>query len=268
MNNFAPIGVFDSGIGGLSVTKEIISLLPNENLIYIADSGFAPYGNKPVSYIRQRCDLLTHFLLERGAKALVVACNTATAAAITEIRQLTSLPVIGMEPGVKPAIAATRNGVVGVLATQNTVLSNQFTQLVQRYGADVKVLSQPCPGLVDEIESGGFSTPHLRQLVQQYVTPLIDAGADTIVLGCTHYPLIKDLIAEFAGPGVTLIDTGPAVANQLRRRLQEAGLLNTRVDNGGIDYWTSGDDERFNNLLTTVMGRHQFPQSLPENCRQ
>lgn len=264
MNPLGPIGIFDSGIGGLSVTREIQHLLPYENLLYIADSAFAPYGNKPLEWILQRCHSLTQFLADQNAKAVVVACNTATAAAIGELRQHFSLPVIAMEPGVKPAIAATRSGVVGVLATENTLLSKQFTTLLHRYAEDVKVVSQPCPGLVEQVEAGEFDNPVTRQLIRRYVEPLLQANADTIVLGCTHYPLLAKQIADIIGPGITFIETGQAVARQLARKLTESQLQTTSNKPGTVHYWTSGNVDHIGAVISTIMGTTIRVEALPE----
>lgn len=229
----SPIGVFDSGIGGVSVLKHIRECLPREAVLYCADSGYAPYGNKSPEFIRERSLQLARFLAEQGAKAIVVACNTATAAAIATLRNHFSLPVIGMEPAVKPAAAATRSGVVGVLATSGTLKSAQFAALLESYGKNVEVVTQACHGLVECVERGELESAATRALVAEYVQPLLAAGADTIVLGCTHYPFLRSLIEAEAGPSVTLIDTGEAVARQVERRLREAGLLNDET----------GDDE-------------------------
>lgn len=221
----AAIGVLDSGVGGLSVLRHIREQLPAESLLYFADSAHAPYGSKPAAYIVERSRVISRFLLERGAKAIVVACNTATAAAISTLRQELTVPIIGMEPAVKPAAAATRSGVVGVLATTGTLQSAQFAALLEHYGQHIQVVTQACVGLVECIERGELETQATRSLVGQYLQPLLDAGADTVVLGCTHYPFVKDLIADLAGPQVALIDTGAAVARQLAKRLQQNALL-------------------------------------------
>lgn len=225
MDPSAPVGVFDSGVGGISVLKHLRNRLPQEHLLFCADSHHAPYGNKTPEFIRQRAEYLANFLIAQGAKALVVACNTATAAAIEFLRQRYTLPIIGMEPAVKPAAAASHAGVIGVLATSGTLQSAQFAALLETYGQGVKVVTQACHGLVEAIESGDLNTPVVRGLVGQYVQPLLAEGADTIVLGCTHYPFIRSLIQEEAGADVTLIDTGEAVARQLEHRLKMAELL-------------------------------------------
>ncbi len=217
----APIGVFDSGVGGLSVLREIRRLLPSESLIYVADSGHCPYGGKSYAEIRARASAITGFLSEQGAKAVVVACNTATAAAIDSLRATFSgVPIVGMEPAIKPAAAATRSGVVGVLATGATLGGERFASLAERLSAGsdgIEFLTQPCPGLVEQVEPGDLDGPLTRDLLAQYVRPLLARGADTLVLGCTHYPFLRHTLADLVGPEVALIDTGAAVARQVAR---------------------------------------------------
>ncbi|MYM32080.1 glutamate racemase [Duganella sp. CY15W] len=228
----APIGVYDSGVGGLSVLRHIRAQYPNEHLIYFADSGHAPYGDKTEDYVVARALIVTDFLLKQGMKALVVACNTATVAAIKAVRaKHPELPVVGVEPGLKPAAAITRSRKVGVLATARTLKGEKFLQLREQIAAatQTEFLLQPAVGLVDQIELGDLHTPAIAALLDKYVTPLLDQGADTLVLGCTHYPFVQDgierVIRDHASSGVTLIDTGDAVARQLGRLLEAAGLL-------------------------------------------
>lgn len=239
--NDAPIGIFDSGVGGLSVLRHIQEELPHENLLYVADSAHAPYGGKSPREIQARSTALTEFLVGRGAKAIVVACNTATAAAIGLLRERYPLPVIGMEPAVKPAVTATRSGVVGVLATTGTLKSAQFAALLESYGKNVRVVTQGCPGLVECVERGELDTSETRELLSHYIEPLLAEGADTLVLGCTHYPFLKPLIEELVDGRVALIDTGAAVARQVRRRIEEAGLASSGLTSGQVWLWTSGD---------------------------
>jgi glutamate racemase len=234
-----PIGVFDSGVGGLSVLRCIREELPHENLIYIADSGHAPYGDKPQEYIEQRSITLAGFLLEHRAKAIVVACNTATAAAIATLRASFSLPIIGLEPGLKPALTLTRAGVVGILATRMTLGSRKFEDLVNRFGRNCKLVVQECPGLVEQVEQMDLTGRKTRQLLENYVSALLDHGADTIVLGCTHYPFLTPLIQEIAGPDVSIVDTGAAVAKEVSRRLREAHLLSDYAGSGYAMFWTT-----------------------------
>lgn len=226
MDAQSPIGIFDSGLGGLSVAREIHNLLPGEDLLYIADSAWCPYGGRQHDEIRARAHFLTESLLSAGAKLIVVACNTATIAAVESLRATYPIGFVGMEPAVKPAVAATRGGVVGVLATGAALSGEKFHQLVARHAGGVRVITQPCPGLVEQVETGDLDGEQTRALVRQYALPLLEAGADTLVLGCTHYPLLRPLIQSVVGPEVQLIDTGAAVARQVARMLQKDGLAN------------------------------------------
>ena len=247
MSNTAPIGIFDSGIGGLSVLRHVRTLLPNEELLYFADSGFAPYGEKPESVIVERALGIAAFLLRFNIKAMVVACNTATAAAIAALRErYPELQVVGVEPGLKPAAALTRSGVVGVLATAGTLASDKFQKLQQQISAatGVTFITQACNGLADQIEKGELRSRDTAALVQRYVAPLLDQKADTLVLGCTHYPFVEPLITKVAASAdgsVQLVDTGEPVARQLERLLNQHGLL--RADTppqGTLSAYTTG----------------------------
>lgn len=234
-----PIGVFDSGIGGLSVLQEIQKLLPHEHLIYVADAAHAPYGDKPLSFIEERCLILSDFFVHQNVKAIVVACNTASSAALKTLRARYTLPIIGMEPAVKPAVLQTKTGVIGVMATTRTLNSEKFSYLVERFGTNVKVATQACPGLVEKIEAGELSTPETKDLVEKYVRPLVAQGADHIVLGCTHYPFIADLIAKIAGRSVTIIDPSPAVAREVMRQLEIRNALSLASKGGHVDFLTT-----------------------------
>ncbi len=240
MGDDGAIGVFDSGIGGISVLREIRIILPHEDLLYAADSGYCPYGSKPESYIRDRSLRISQWLLEQGAKCVVIACNTATAAAASTLRAVFDAPIVAMEPAIKPAVAATRSGVVGVLATAGTARSERLTSLIERFGRGVQILTQPCPGLVEQVEAGDLEGPATRELVERYVEPLLKRGADTLVLGCTHYPFLRPLLADVAGADVALIETGAAVARRTAQVLGERGLLHDR-GTGAERFWSSGD---------------------------
>ena len=245
----APIGVFDSGVGGLSVLGEIQRLLPNESLLYVADCGNVPYGEKTPEFIRQRCSVIAGFFRQQGAKALVLACNTATVAGVADLRlDYPQWPIVGMEPAVKPAAAATRSGVVGVLATTGTLQSAKFAALLDRFATDVRVITQPCPGLVELIENGDLQSAVLRQLLERYVQPLIAAGCDTIILGCTHYPFLRPMLREMLADDISLIDTGAAVARQLQRLLAARELL-AKGPARDAQFWSSADPEHFRNIL-------------------
>ena len=248
----APIGVFDSGIGGLTVLDEIQQLLPHESLLYVADGGHIPYGEKTPAFILERSRRVAEFFREQGAKAFVIACNTATVAAVADLRQdYPDWPLVGMEPAVKPAAAATRSGVVGVLATTGTLQSAKFAALLDRFATDVRVITQPCPGLVELIESGDLNSPELRQMLHGYVEPLLSAGCDTIILGCTHYPFLKPLLAQMLPPRIILIDTGAAVARQLNRLLGERALLATGNPEPA-QFWTRGHVDHLRKILPTL----------------
>jgi glutamate racemase len=240
----SPIGVFDSGLGGLSVLREIRRILPCEDLIYVADSGYAPYGERPRDYIDRRTHAMVDFLVSEGVKAVVVACNTATSVSVDGLRARLELPIVAIEPAIKPAAAHTQSGVVGVLATTQTLAGSKFAHLVAEHARDVQVLSQPCPGLVERVEAGDLWSEETRALVERYVPPLITRGADTLVLGCTHYPFVRALVEEVAGPSVTVIDSAAPVAQQLRRRLADGGLLRNGTEPGRWWLFTTGLPER------------------------
>lgn len=250
-----PIGVFDSGLGGLTVLREIRRLLPNEDLLYVADSAHAPYGEQSAAFIAARTLAITEFLLERGAKAIVVACNTATGAAAQLLRDRYPLPVIAMEPAVKPALARTRSGVVAVLATRQTLASPRFAALLRRLETQVELVLQPCPGLVECVEAGDLNGERTRALVREYLEPVLARGADTLVLGCTHYPWLTPLIQELAGAEVQILDSGGAVARQVQRRLSEAELLAPAERVGCEQFWTSASPSRMQPLLARLWGR-------------
>jgi glutamate racemase len=219
------IGIYDSGLGGLSVLRAVQSRLPQYRLAYLADSAYCPYGPRPMAEVRERALVCAGYLVEQGAKMVVVACNTASAAALELLRAKLPVPIVGMEPGVKPAIAATRTRRVGVLATGGTLMSNRYTLLVQRFAGNVEVFPVACPELVEQVEAGELDTPYTRALVAGYLDPLLTHDIDTVVLGCTHFHFLASLIAELAGPGVTIIDTAPAVARQVAYVASTAGIV-------------------------------------------
>jgi glutamate racemase len=266
-----PIGVFDSGVGGLSVLREIRRELPGEHLLYVADSGHAPYGDKPAELIEARAVAIIEFLISQRAKAIVVACNTATGVAIRMLRARFSLPIIAMEPAVKPAAAHTRSGVVGVLATSRTIASDNFARLHERFGTEVKILMQACPGLVEQVEAGDLQGARTRALIERYVAPLVVQGADTIVLGCTHYPFLAALIREIAGPGVAIIDPSAAIARELRRRLAAAQLLSTGSRGGTEQFWTSSTPDASRPVIAQLwqvgIAVHHMPDSPTAGSR-
>ena len=258
-----PVGVFDSGVGGLTVLREIRRELPAEHLLYIADSAHAPYGDMPRDRIEARSVAITEFLIGQGAKSIVIACNTATGAAAAVLRARFDLPIVAMEPAVKPAVGLTRSGVVGVLATSQTLASDKFETLRGRFDGRARVLVQPCPGLVERIEIGDLDGDSTRAMLADFVLPLIERGADTLVLGCTHYPLLRPLIQEIAGPGVTITDAGAAVARQLRHRLLQDRLLSERERGGEARFWSSGEPDRAAAVIGTLWEQQVAIQRLP-----
>jgi glutamate racemase len=263
-----PIGVFDSGVGGLSVLRAIRAELPAEHVLYVADSGYAPYGDRPREFIQARSAAILEFLLEREAKAIVVACNTATGVAVDDLRARFALPIVAMEPAVKPAVTRTRTGVVGVLATTRTLSSPRFLGLVDRHGAGIEVLIQPCPRLVEQVERGAVSHPATRRLVEEYVTPLLAKGADTLVLGCTHFPFLRPLIEEVAGADISIIDPAVPVARELRRRLEQHQLLRAGGDRGTEQFWTSGPLPSAVAVVTQLWNAGANIQQLPVSLRE
>ena len=249
-----PVGVFDSGIGGLSVLHALRAELPYEHFLYVGDSGFAPYGDRSPEFVAERAVTLTEFLIDQDAKAVVVGCNTATAVAVESLRSRFAIPIVAIAPAVKPAASRTRSRGVGVLATTGTLSSPNMGKLLASYGADVEFVIQPCPGLADQVEKGELASNSTRALVERYVRPMIDKGADIIVLGCTHYPFVRPVIQDVAGPGVEVIDPATAVARELRRRLQNAGLLSDFTGVGTERFWTTGTVEVVGPIVRQLWG--------------
>ena len=263
-NPAGPVGIFDSGIGGLSILREIRKLMPYEDLCYVADSAWMPYGEKPPAVVRDRSLKIARFLLEKqGCKAIVVACNTATGLAVDLLREKLDVPVIAIEPAIKPAAECTRSGVIGVMATPGTLSGEKFGSLKNRFTDDKHIISLPCPGLAREIEKGELRSIRLRKLLTRFIQPFIEKGADVIVLGCTHYPLVKPLIQEIAGPGIQLIDSGEAVARQLHRKLEESGLRSPSTREGHQRFWCSGKAAACAYSLEILSGNTLHIEELP-----
>lgn len=245
------IGIFDSGTGGLSVFREIYRLLPDERYIYYSDNANCPYGEKSREYIIDRARAITLFLIGQGAEIVVVACNTATAAAISTLREEFPICFIGMEPAVKPAAQATATGVVGVLATAGTLKATKYIDTREKWAHDVKIVEHIGKGFVELVENGTVIGEEAEAVVEKSIRPLIDAGADTIVLGCTHYPFLSDTIRKVAGKPINLIDPAPAVAKHLLDIMQENGLIHKEGFN--MDLHSSGDisilEKTYKNLI-------------------
>lgn len=250
----APIGVFDSGVGGLSVLTSLRQALPQEDFLYLADSAHAPYGEKSPDYIRARCFALCDFLLRQGVKAIVIACNTATAVALPTLRAHYAVPIIALEPAVKPAVSASRRHEVGVLATARTLESQHFLDLAARFAGQAHIIPQPCPRLVALLEAGEEHSPAMQKAVHDYVVPLLAAGADALVLGCTHFVFLRDQIAATAGEAVTLHDSGAGVARVLQRRLEVQQSLRPRHEAGLLRFLSSAATERMQALMVRLWG--------------
>lgn len=249
-----PIAVFDSGLGGLTVLRALRDRLPQEDFFYFADTRFLPYGDRPEVFLKERGVQIAEGLVRRGVKALVIACNTATAAAAEAIRAAVDLPVVALEPGVKPAVGLTRSGVIGVLATTRTINSERFQRLVGNHANHLRVVAQPCPGLAEAIEMQGPDSPQVAGLLDGFVAPLAVAGADVIVLGCTHYPWVATAIAQRMPAGTSLLDTGEPVARQLERLLSAGNLLGG--GQGGLTVATSGAPASVIATVKRLWGEH------------
>ncbi len=252
----SPIGLFDSGVGGLSVWRCIADLLPAERTIYLADQAHVPYGPRPPAEIAALTHAAAAWLLEQGAKLVVIACNTASAVALASVRQAwPQALIVGMEPAVKPASAGTRSGRVGVMATPGTLHADRFHRLVERFAGGVEVHTSFCPGLVEWVEQGWLAGPEIDALLRRCLAPLLAAGIDQLVLGCTHYPFLLPAIQAAVGPGVTVIDPAPAVARQVQRRLAAADLLAPAAAMPAQhQFYTTGEVAALQTALTRLLG--------------
>ena len=250
----APIGVYDSGVGGLTVLRAVRSLLPDEDLIYFADQANVPYGNRSLNEVRGLAEGAASFFISQGAKLIVIACNTASAAALKHLRGLfPDYPFVGMEPAVKPAAEQTLSGKVGVLATPSTFQGELYASVVERFAHDVELYQATCPGLVQQIENGHLNTPQTRKILEDALEPMLQEGVDTLVMGCTHFPFVIPLISEIAGGEVNVIDPAPAIARQVKRVLEARGLLRKRKKAGEMVFRTSGDAEKMQVLLPKLI---------------
>ena len=250
MTNSAPIGIFDSGVGGISVLRALREQCPEEAILYLGDQGHIPYGPRSMEQIRNFSEAITRFLLGHGAKLIVVACNTASAAALTYLRQtFPDVPFVGMEPAVKPAAEHTQTGRVGVLATPATFQGALYASVVERFANGVELFQHTCPGLVQQIEQGSLHSAETRRILEEALLPMLEQNIDTVVLGCTHYPFVIPLIQEIVGEDVRVIDPAPAVAKQAGRLLEAKGLRNRSGGKAEIKFYTSGDPEELRALL-------------------
>lgn len=244
------IGIFDSGIGGLTVASAIRQALPRERLLYFGDNAHVPYGERTAAEILEFSTAITEALLAKGCGAIVIACNTASSAALGPLRaKFPHVPFVGMEPAVKPAVEHTRTGVVGVLATRATVESKALADVVERFAHGVEVLQQACTGLAQRIDAGQFEGPELKALLRGWIEPMLARNIDALVLGCTHYPLVRPSIEKIAGPGVRVIEPSAAIARRLAQLLEQHGLKAPESAEGSLQCWTSGEPEGFTTVL-------------------
>ena len=250
-----PIGIFDSGVGGLSVLRAIRAQMPNENILYFGDQGHIPYGPRPMEQIRDFSETITRYLLERDAKLIVVACNTASAAALQYLREIfPEVKFVGMEPAVKPAAERTQTGRVGVLATPATFQGALYASVVERFANGVELFQNTCSGLVQQIEQGNLNGAETRKILEDALHPMLEQNIDTVVLGCTHYPFVIPLVQEIVGESVRVIDPAPAVAKQAQRLLEAGGALNQSKAKGSIKLVTSGDADELKSKLPLLLG--------------
>jgi glutamate racemase len=256
-----PIGLLDSGVGGLSVLREVRKQLPHEDILYFADQGHVPYGPRPIEEIRRFSFEITRFLLDKQAKVIVVACNTASAASLHTLRRdFPSVTFVGMEPAVKPAAEKTGCGVIGVIMTRATFQGELFASLVDRYANDVEVAVQVCPDFVTLVERGELDTPAVEDAARRYLNPLLEAGIDELVLGCTHFPFLTPVLTKVVGPDVEIVDPAPAVARQVGRVI--ADCRNADDHKGQVSYFTSGDKDAFLSLAPRLLGEPIRPEQV------
>ena len=250
-----PIGIFDSGVGGLSVLRAIREQMPVESIIYFGDQGHVPYGSRSMEQIQNFSEGITNFLLEQKAKIIVVACNTASAAALKYLRErFPNIQFVGMEPAVKPAAEYTQTGKVGVLATPATFQGALYASVVERFANGVELFQDTCPGLVQQIEQGNLDGGETRKILEDALLPMLEKNIDTVVLGCTHYPFVIPLIQQIVGDKVRVIDPAPAVAKQVRRLLEAGGMMSDAKSRGETKFYTSGDPEVLKSMLLVLLG--------------
>ncbi len=254
-NNTLPIGIFDSGIGGLTVVKEIRRKLPCESIIYLGDTARVPYGTKSsktvISYSRSNAEFLT----SQGIKLLVVACNTASAFALQELRSKLNIPVIGvLEPGAAEAVRATKNSIVGVIGTPSTIKSEAYKKAIEKINPDISVFSKPCPLFVPLAEEGWVNDPVSEQIAKRYLNPLIEENIDTLILGCTHYPLLKELLQRVAGRDIKLVDSAEEVAKNIEQKLMESDIGNTNKKTGEKQFYLTDVSDSFVSIAADFLG--------------
>lgn len=255
------IGMFDSGVGGLSVWKSVRCLFPLSDIIYVADNLHCPYGNRSQQEIIRLCELITDFLIAEGCDVIVVACNTATSAAIAHLRETYQIPFVGMEPAIKPAAQSSNTGVVGVLATKGTLAGRLFIETTNKFATNVEVLTQVGEGLVELVEYGKERSPEAYALVRKYVQPMLDRGVDRIVLGCTHYPFLADTIQDIVGADVELLDPAPAVAKRLTQ-LKDSWESSEHQGSGINMFYATGEPSSLRRMVSSILGKQIEPLPL------
>lgn len=259
-----PIGIFDSGVGGLSVLQEIALVLPNENLIYVGDTENIPYGNKSVNEIRLFADRIVQFLLSHHVKIIVVACNTASAAALTWLREKYSeMLFIGIEPAIKPGVKSSENKCIGVLATEYTLNSERYFSLVKRYSSETTLYQDPCLGLVSKIENGKHRDTETQKLLEKVIYPMLEKGVDIFILGCTHYPFVKDIIEKLINNNGIIINPAPAIAEQTQRILKINKINNKEINkNRRVDFFATGNIDTFSRTATNLLNQEIIATKL------
>jgi glutamate racemase len=258
------IGIFDSGIGGLSIAQCIAKHLPHEKFIYVADSLFAPYGDKSSATIIERVNKLADWLIDQNVKAIVVACNTATVIAIEQLRCRVSIPIIGVEPAIKPAAQQSRTQKIAILVTEATAVNHRFLALVNKHKNDTEVFIQPCAGLVEFIEQGQHESEQCREILNAFLIPLLQKNIDTLVLGCTHYPFVRSLIQEIVGTDITIMETALPVTEQLARQLENQGLLASQSHSLQQIFFSSKISQEQARLMSIFFGQTISLQQFPE----
>ncbi|MCK5665102.1 MAG: glutamate racemase [Thiotrichaceae bacterium] len=256
-----PIGIFDSGVGGLSVLQQTQQLLAQESFIYVADSAYTPWGNKSDDFIEHRSRIITEHLLEQGAKIIVIACNTATASIIEKFRLQYGIPFVGVEPGIKPAISLTKNNNIGIMAPQGTLSSQRYKELNQRFSTQVNLYPMACPGLADQVERCQINNSKTMSLLENFIHPLLQHQVDTIVLGCTHYSFLIPHIKEIVGDNISIVDTSHAIAEQVKRLLKQHNLKNGATDSTSR-YFTTGDIEETQQVMSQLLQQKSIDLNL------
>ncbi|MGL1931292.1 MAG: glutamate racemase [Desulfotalea sp.] len=254
MERQKPIGIFDSGVGGLSIGRAIRRTLPKEDLVYFADLEFSPYGIKSKNIIKERSEYIVNFLINQGCKAIVVACNTATVNSISNLRSKFSIPIVGVEPGIKPAALLSKTGVIGVLATEQTLKSDSFQLLKERYSNNIRIETMACPKFVSLVENFTHNTVQAVDVAEKYIQPLLSEGCDQIILGCTHFSFLRSTIDKVVRSKANIIDTATPVATELNRRLYQLNQLNQKNTTGNGEFWTSGDSKKAIEAMSKLWG--------------